>query len=119
MGVCFHANFKTFSSRNAVGYDLQYRIRNTALDFVELHRKLAVLINSEQNFNYYAGEVTGKAAVLVSSLFQSTVNRSPEFMVVLFITHIRPIWIIAHVSIMLVVLPYWNLFREDRQRFME
>ena len=46
-----------------------------------------------------------KAAGLASNLLRFTVNRSPEFMVVLFVSHIRPIsdycsciWNVGHVS---------------------
>ena len=37
------------------------------------------------------GELVRKAAGLSSSLLRTTVNRSPEFMITIFITHIKPI----------------------------
>ena len=80
-----------FSGWNAVSDDLQCKITNTALDFVECHRDLGVLINRGLKFHNHVGDVVRKAAGLANSLLRSTVNRSPEFMVALFVTHIRQI----------------------------
>ena len=81
---------RRFSGWNAIGEDLQYRIENTALNFVECHRDSGVLIDRELKFHNHV-EVVRRAAGLSNSLLRSTVNRSPEFMVALFITHYRPI----------------------------
>ena len=62
-----------------------------SFDFVECHRDLGVLNDKVLKFHNHVREVVCRAAGLANSLFQSTVNRRPEFMVALFITYIRPV----------------------------
>ena len=57
-----------FFSWNAVGDNLQYRIGNTALAFVECHRDLEVLIDRGLKFHNYVGDVVHKMAELANSL---------------------------------------------------
>ena len=54
-------------------------------------RDLGVVVDRDLKFHDHVGELVCKAAGLSSSLLRATVNRSPEFMVTLFVTHIRPI----------------------------
>ena len=56
-----------------------------------LHRDLRVVVDRNLKFHNHMGELVHKAAGLSSSLLRATVNRSPEFMLTLFVTHIRPI----------------------------
>ena len=61
------------------------------LEVVTHHRDLRVVVNRDLKFPNHVDELVHKAAGLSISLLRATVNRSPELMVTLFVTHIRPI----------------------------
>ena len=52
---------------------------------------LGVIIDSKLRFHEHISVVAGKEGGLMLELLQSTVCRSREFMVTLFVSHIRPI----------------------------
>ena len=55
------------------------------------HKDLGVVIATGLKFHCHVSELVPKAAGLPTSLLRATVNRNPEFMITLFVTHIRPI----------------------------
>ena len=68
-----------------------YKIGDRSLEIVENHRDLGVIVDSSLKFHVHVRNLVRKAAGLASNLLRSAVNRSPEFMVPLFVSHIRPI----------------------------
>ena len=52
---------------------------------------MGVVVDTTLRFHHHVQTVAAKAGRLASSLLRSTVCRSPEFMVSLFISHVRPI----------------------------
>jgi hypothetical protein len=69
----------------------QYYLGDSLLPFVNSHRDLGVLVDTKLRFHLHVKQVVGKAAALANSLLRSTVCRSAEFMISLFVSHIRPI----------------------------
>ena len=52
---------------------------------------MGVEVDSGLKFHFHVSELVCKAAGLSSSLLRARVNKNPEFMITLFVTHIRPI----------------------------
>ena len=80
-----------FSGWRELGLGHKYCLGNAELEFVESQRDLGVVVDSSLKFHSQVRNVVHKASGLSSNLLRSTVNRSPEFMIALFISHIRPI----------------------------
>jgi hypothetical protein len=80
-----------FAGINTLGGGTKYRLGNSVLEFVDSHRDLGVVVDTRLRFHCHVRDMVCRAAGLCSSLLRSTVNRSPEFMVTLFVTHVRPI----------------------------
>ena len=80
-----------FVGWNDFGNEFEYKIGASALEVEKCHRDLGIFIDSELKFHSHDSELVRKAAGLSNNLLRSTVNRSPEFMVRVFISHIRPI----------------------------
>ena len=78
-----------------------YRLEDVPLKLVKSHRDLGVLIDSSLKFHMHVSDVVRKSSGLANQILRSTVCRSKEFMVTLFLSHIRPI--IDYCS------PVWNL----------
>jgi hypothetical protein len=68
-----------------------YSLGGNQLSFVDSHRDLGVVVDNKLKFNLHVHTVVQKASSLAMNLLKSTVNRSPPFMVSLFVSHIRPI----------------------------
>ena len=68
-----------------------YYINDSPIRFVESHADLGVLVDEDLKFHIHIASVTHKAAGLAQNLVKSTVCRSPDFMMSLFNSHIRPI----------------------------
>jgi hypothetical protein len=68
-----------------------YHLQGGMLKFVEAHKDLGVLVDTTLRFHQHIRNVAGKAGGLASSLMRSTVCREPEFMVSLFVAHVRPL----------------------------
>ena len=83
--------FSRFAGWNNIGGDFEYELDGVALEVVTHHRDLKVVVDRDLRFHNHVGEFVRKAVGLSSSLLIATVNRSPEFMVTLFVTHIRSI----------------------------
>ena len=68
-----------------------YNIGGKFLEFVAVHKDLGVKVDYRLRFHEHVREVVRKAGGLAGELLRSTVCRSSEFMVTLYISHIRPI----------------------------
>jgi hypothetical protein len=82
---CYFAGFNTLGGGN------NNRLGNSVLEFVDSHRDLGVVVDNQLRFHGHVRDIVRRAAGLCSSLLRSTVNRSPEFMVTIFVTHVWPI----------------------------
>ena len=82
---------RRFAGWNNIVSDFKYELGGAALEVVTHHRDLGVVVDRDLKFHNHVGELVHKAARLSSSLLRAAVNRSLEFMVTLFVTHIRPI----------------------------
>ena len=68
-----------------------YHIREVPIRVTDSHPDLGVIVDSSLKFHVHVSSTVNKAAGLSLNLLRSTVCRSPEFMLALFRTHIRPI----------------------------
>jgi hypothetical protein len=68
-----------------------YYLDGVPLPFVDSHKDLGVLVDTKLRFHQHILSIVGKASGLANNLLRSTVNRSPQFMMALFKSHIRPI----------------------------
>jgi hypothetical protein len=69
----------------------QYFLQGRALKFVSAHRDLGVSVDTSLRFHHHIRVVAAKAGGLANCLLRSTVCRSPEFMLSLYVAHIRPL----------------------------
>jgi len=68
-----------------------YFVEGKALRFVSSYRDLGVVIDSSLRFHAHVNVVVGRVGGLMGDLLRSTVCRSKEFMLSLFVSHIRPL----------------------------
>ena len=68
-----------------------YSINEQRIPFVDQMKDLGVVVDDKLRFHHHLRTIVGRAGGLMSDLLRSTVCRSPDFMLTLFITHIRPI----------------------------
>ena len=68
-----------------------YSLNGECLYVVSSHRDLGVLVDSDLCFHGYIRSVVSKAAGLSMDLMRSTLCRDVDFMVPLFVSHIRPL----------------------------
>ena len=68
-----------------------YHIGEIPIRVTDSHPDLGVIIDRSLKFHVHVSSTVHKAAGLSLNLLKSTVCRSPEFMLALFRTHIRPI----------------------------
>ena len=73
------------------GNHYQYYLNGIKLATVSSHKDLGVVVDQSLRFHEHVQKLVSKASSLASNLLRSTVNRSPEFMVKLFVSHVRPI----------------------------
>ena len=73
------------------GIQLQYKIEYSVLEIVTCHKNLSVVVAIFLKFRCHMSELVCRVVGLSSSLLRATVNRSPEFMITQFATHIRPV----------------------------
>ena len=95
--------------RAADGVNSGYRLNGEPLKLVKSHRDLGVWVDSSLKFHTHVTEVVRKSSGLANQILRSTICRSREFLVTVFLSHIRPI--IDYCS------PVWNLgYQGDLQR---
>jgi len=68
-----------------------YLLNGQPIQSVDSHLGLGVVVDSDLKFHGHIRSVVHRAGGLAQSYLKSTVCRSPEFMLFLFKTHIRPI----------------------------
>jgi hypothetical protein len=71
--------------------DTEYSLGGERLRSVSSHRDLGVLIDNWSKFHEHIRVTVSKASGLTNGLLRSTVCRSADFMISLFISYIRPI----------------------------
>ena len=69
----------------------RYLIDHSPIPFVVSHSDLGVLVDSELKFHGHISKTAKKAAALSQNVLKSTVCRSPEFLMPIFSSHIRPL----------------------------
>ena len=69
----------------------QYYIQDQLLQYVESYKDLGVIVDSSLRFHQHIRALSAKAGGLMGELLRSTVCRSKEFMLSVFVSHIRPI----------------------------
>jgi hypothetical protein len=82
---------RRFAGCIGLGAGAVYTLGGSCLEFVQVHRDLGVHVDVSLRFHEHVRGVVRRAAGLCSDLLRSTVNRSPDFMIALFVTHVRPI----------------------------
>jgi hypothetical protein len=80
-----------FAGFNTLCGGTKYRLEDSLPEFFDSHQDLGFVVDTRLRFHDHVRDVVCMSAGLYSSLLRSTVNRSPEFMVTLFVTHVRPI----------------------------
>lgn len=68
-----------------------YLISQSPIRVVNSHADLGLIVDNELKFHEHIATTTQKAAGLTQNLAKSTVCRSPDFMMSLFNSHVRPI----------------------------
>ena len=68
----------------------QYSLNGRPLLHADSYRDLGVLVDSRLRFHDHVRVTVGKAGGMMNDLLRSTVCRNKDFMVTLFISHIRP-----------------------------
>ena len=69
----------------------KYSIDGHAIDWAQSHRDLGVIVDCSLRFHSHVNMVAGKSSALSNQLLRSTVCRDRDFMVSVFVAHIRPI----------------------------
>ena len=70
---------------------MRYNVRGVPLKYVSTYRDLGVIVDVRLRFHSHVDVVVGKTGGMLSNLLRSTVCRDAEFMVTLWVSHIRPI----------------------------
>jgi len=78
-----------------------YTLGGEPLRAMPSHRDLGVLVDNRLRFHQHIATIVRKASGLLNQLLRSTVCRTPEFMVTLWVSHIRPLLDFAS--------PVWNV----------
>ena len=82
---------KSCGSGNGLNLGSGYFVGGRELRLVQSHRDLGVTVDQTLKFHIHINIIVGKASGLANQLLRGTVCRSREFMVTLFVSHIRPI----------------------------
>ena len=78
-------------SRYSDGENSGYMLGTNPLKLVVSHRDLGITVDSSLKFHHHTAKIVNKASGLINQLLRSTICRSPNFMIILFVSHIRPI----------------------------
>ena len=68
-----------------------YSIYGTNLIFIDSYKDPGITIDSGLKFHAHINAVIGIAGTLINKLLRSSVCRSVDFMLALYVSHIRPI----------------------------
>jgi hypothetical protein len=80
--------------------DSLFHIGGTPLEFASVHGDLGVTVDCHLKFHRHIELIAAKVGGIASNILRSTVCRSPEFMLIILISHLRPIMEYAS--------PVWN-----------
>lgn len=80
-----------FGDRSHSPNPCEYRINGERLQFVRGYKDLGVKVDSVMRFHGHIDLVCGRVGSMISNLLRSTVCRSVEFMVSLWVSHVRPL----------------------------
>ena len=82
-----------FGSRQRIDdrIDSGYRLDGETLKLVKSHRDLGLVVDDSLKFHAHVSEIVRKSSGLANQILRSTVCRSREFMLTVFLSHIRPI----------------------------
>ena len=69
----------------------RYYLDGSEIELVTSHRDLGVLVDMSLRFHLHIRSIAAKASGIVSNSLKSTICRSPDFMMSIFIAHIRPL----------------------------
>ena len=69
----------------------RYTIYGNHLKFVDNYKDLGVVVSRDLKFHKHVDIVVGRTAAISNNLLLTTVCRSKEFMVTLWVSHIRPL----------------------------
>ena len=86
------------AGRNNIGHGFNYKIDNTALEFVSSYRDLGITVNKNLKFHCHVRELFHIAAGLASNLLHSTLNRSLELLGFGHFWIIVCVWIVGYVA---------------------
>lgn len=92
-GLSFSVNkcARIHFSRHRADPVCDYFIGDSPIPNKDSFRDLGILVDSSLKFHLHINEVCRKANGVANSILRGTICRSPEFMLQVFITHIRPI----------------------------
>ena len=77
--------------REDVSHRSPYTLEGANLEYVKSHRDLGVVVDDSLRFHIHINSVVRKAGALMGNLLRATKCRAREFMVTLFVSHVRPI----------------------------
>ena len=81
-----------FGRGSAASEELEsYTLDGAQLQIVTLYKDLGVWIEPSLKFHKHLEVITGRASSLVGQLLRGTICRSKEFMVTVFVAHVRPL----------------------------
>ena len=80
-----------FGANSPAGLVGRYSLMENELEFVDTHRDLGVMVDNKLRFHSHIRGICNKSKNLVNQLLRGTVCRSRNFMITLFISHIRPL----------------------------
>ena len=88
---CVAMRFGTGSQEVNTGAVGCYTLQNVELRWVNVHRDLGIMVDSKLKFHFHINTVVRKASAVANQILRGTVCRSPDFMVPLFVSHVRPL----------------------------
>ena len=79
-----------FGSNRGIGPP-EYNIFGVRLDHVVKFRDLGVIVDESLRFHAHVDLVVGRTSSMITNLLRSTVCRDSEFMMTLWVSHVRPL----------------------------
>ena len=82
---------RAYNLLDDLGTVCSYHLASADIPFSSACRDLGVIVDNQLKFHSHVKSVTSKASGLCQNLLSSTLNRTQDFMITLYTTHIRPI----------------------------
>ena len=89
----------------------RYYLEGSEIKFCSLQKDLGVLVDSSLRFHQHIRATVNKAAGIANNILSATLCRSPQFMVFILVTYVRPIIEFAN--------PVWNTGYLEDLRLLE